>query len=256
MYRDPSPTRRRRRPVDPAQGESPRRTRTSSSNGFFGAVATVCVAALLVDRNTRSKASALSVVPLKNAALDRVGLAARPVDIAASCERGITVDVDRGVEIAATTVSSSSSSTGPTARRREVGWVECYRVTSAPETALATNLLVDVAARRRGVATRLMRAVEHVARAWGARDVVLSAQPAHEPSWRLYTEKLGYAVCGDNDDGYSPIQTRLDRRSASCMVRKRLSAPPRCPTPSGDDDDPDGLAAAQAALVLLEQEGD
>jgi GNAT superfamily N-acetyltransferase len=55
------------------------------------------------------------------------------------------------------------------------------------------NLVVDPRARRQGIAKRLVKACEALARGWGYRTLYLKVEEANAPAQRLY-EKLGYRV--------------------------------------------------------------
>lgn len=92
--------------------------------------------------------------------------------------------------------------------RREIGWLDLSRVED--DHVLANNLLVDIPARRCGVATSLMTAAEDVGREWGLPKIRISAKPEHAPAWRLYRE-LGYSQA----KGVS-----LSRHSKSVILEK------------------------------------
>ena len=109
--------------------------------------------------------------------------------------------------------------------RREIGWLEAYKSDEDRADLLharlvgeedrvrlfGTNLLVDARARRRGVATALLRALERLATEWDISETILSATPAHEASWALY-RKLGY----------EKVPSTLGPKSGSVLLRKKV----------------------------------
>jgi len=116
---------------------------------------------------------------------------------------------------------------------REIAWIDVYRTTggfsSGSDVALharpardseaarcfGSNLLVDTAMRRRGVATSLLLEVENTARAWGAKECLLTALRSHAPSCELY-EKLGYDV----------VASDLGRQASSVLLGKPVDTQP------------------------------
>lgn len=76
----------------------------------------------------------------------------------------------------------------------------------------ANNLLVEIPARRCGVATSLLAAAEDLGREWGLPKIRISAKPDHKPSWFLY-RKLGFTQA----KGVS-----LSRHSKSVVLEKDI----------------------------------
>mmetsp|Transcript_3830 Transcript_3830/g.5345 ORF Transcript_3830/g.5345 Transcript_3830/m.5345 type:complete len:192 (+) Transcript_3830:178-753(+) len=94
---------------------------------------------------------------------------------------------------------------------REIGWFEVYYQNS--NDAFATNLLVDVEHRRRGIGTDLLRHAEYlVSRVWCLDTLILTAQPDHLPSWSLYVKKRGFIP-----------KAHLSAHSSSIKLHKQFS---------------------------------
>jgi len=68
-------------------------------------------------------------------------------------------------------------------------------------SAFIISLLVDAKHRRRGIGTRLLKAMEYFARKSKARVLMFDASPDNAPALQLYF-KNGFRICGYNDKIY------------------------------------------------------
>lgn len=75
-------------------------------------------------------------------------------------------------------------------------------------SALITTVLVDVQHRRRGIGTRLLRAMEDFARENKARVLMTDVPPDNVPAIQL-DFKNGFKICGYNDKIYQDGKTAI-----------------------------------------------
>lgn len=75
-------------------------------------------------------------------------------------------------------------------------------------SAFIMALLVDTKHRRKGIGTRLLKAMERFAGENNSRVIMLDASPENAPALQLYF-KNGYRICGYNDKIYRNGKTAL-----------------------------------------------
>jgi len=93
---------------------------------------------------------------------------------------------------------------------------------------LLSNLAVSRQFRRRGIADRLCRGAEQVAREWGSEEVLLKVEKGNRAATRLYN-KLGYRAVAEDDNAEKALPSSGGLkfvRTTNIIMRKDLRYPP------------------------------